>query len=32
MCQRVLESYFPLRIEAYETITDSGGAGYNRGW
>jgi len=26
-----LESYFPLRIEAYETITDSGGAGYNRG-
>lgn len=26
-----LESYFPLRIETYETITDSGGAGYNRG-
>lgn len=26
-----LESYFPLRIETYETIQDSGGAGYNRG-
>ena len=26
-----LESYFPLRIETYETIVDSGGAGYNRG-
>ena len=26
-----LESYFPLRIETYETITDSGGAGLNRG-
>ena len=26
-----LESYFPLRIEVYETITDSGGAGQNRG-
>ncbi len=26
-----LESYFPLRIETYETIIDSGGAGYNRG-
>ena len=26
-----LESYFPLRIETYETITDSGGAGFNRG-
>ena len=26
-----LESYFPLRIDCYETITDSGGAGYNRG-
>ena len=26
-----LESYFPLRIEIYETIPDSGGAGLNRG-
>jgi N-methylhydantoinase B len=26
-----LESYFPLRIETYETITDSGGPGKNRG-
>ncbi|MEI6457572.1 MAG: hydantoinase B/oxoprolinase family protein [Pseudomonadota bacterium] len=26
-----LESYFPLRIETYETIPDSGGAGKNRG-
>jgi N-methylhydantoinase B len=26
-----LESYFPLRIEIYETLTDSGGAGYHRG-
>ena len=26
-----LESYFPLRIETYETIADSGGAGKNRG-
>ena len=26
-----LESYFPLRIEIYETIPDSGGAGQNRG-
>ncbi len=26
-----LESYFPLRIEAYETIADSGGAGLHRG-
>jgi len=26
-----LESYFPLRIEIYETITDSGGAGFFRG-
>ncbi len=26
-----LESYFPLRIEAYETIPDTGGAGQNRG-
>jgi len=26
-----LEAYFPLRIEAYETITDSGGAGHHRG-
>ena len=31
MPNEFLESYFPLRIEAYETITDSGGAGYNRG-
>ncbi|MBT6443126.1 MAG: hydantoinase B/oxoprolinase family protein [Alphaproteobacteria bacterium] len=26
-----LEAYFPLRIEAYETIPDSGGAGLHRG-
>lgn len=26
-----IEAYFPLRIETYETITDSGGAGRNRG-
>jgi N-methylhydantoinase B len=26
-----LESYFPVRIEAYETIPDSGGAGRHRG-
>ncbi|MDY0067843.1 MAG: hydantoinase B/oxoprolinase family protein, partial [Steroidobacteraceae bacterium] len=26
-----LESYFPLRIETYETLPDSGGAGRNRG-
>jgi N-methylhydantoinase B len=26
-----LESYFPLRIEMYETIADSGGAGLHRG-
>lgn len=26
-----LEAYFPLRIERYESITDSGGAGKNRG-
>ncbi|TDJ43002.1 MAG: hydantoinase B/oxoprolinase family protein [Gammaproteobacteria bacterium] len=26
-----LESYFPLRIETYETILDSGGAGQHRG-
>jgi N-methylhydantoinase B len=26
-----LEAYFPLRIEAYETIPDSGGAGHHRG-
>ncbi len=26
-----LESYFPLRIDVYETITDSGGAGFFRG-
>lgn len=26
-----LEKYFPLRIERYETVPDSGGAGLNRG-
>jgi N-methylhydantoinase B len=26
-----LESYFPLRIDVYETIPDSGGAGFHRG-
>ncbi len=26
-----LESYFPLRIDIYETVTDSGGAGLHRG-
>ena len=26
-----VEAYFPLRIEKYETITDSGGAGLHRG-
>jgi N-methylhydantoinase B len=26
-----LESYFPLRIETYETLADSGGAGLHRG-
>lgn len=26
-----LESYFPLRIESYETLADSGGAGLHRG-
>lgn len=26
-----IEAYFPLRIEKYETITDSGGAGLHRG-
>lgn len=26
-----IEAYFPLRIETYETIPDSGGAGLNRG-
>ncbi|WP_446831757.1 hydantoinase B/oxoprolinase family protein [Candidatus Foliamicus sp.] len=26
-----LESYFPLRIDAYETLPDSGGAGLHRG-
>ena len=26
-----LESYFPLRIETYETLPDSGGAGLHRG-
>ena len=26
-----LESYFPLRIDIYETISDTGGAGKNRG-
>ena len=26
-----IEAYFPLRVEQYETITDSGGAGKHRG-
>jgi N-methylhydantoinase B len=26
-----LEAYFPLRIESYETVADSGGAGFFRG-
>jgi N-methylhydantoinase B len=26
-----LESYYPLRIERYETVPDSGGPGYHRG-
>jgi N-methylhydantoinase B len=26
-----LEAYFPLRIERYETVTDSGGPGFHRG-
>lgn len=26
-----IEAYFPLRVEVYETITDSGGAGLHRG-
>ncbi len=26
-----IESYFPLRIDVYETISDSGGAGFHRG-
>ncbi len=26
-----IESYFPMRMEKYETITDSGGAGLHRG-
>ncbi|MFQ5547825.1 MAG: hydantoinase B/oxoprolinase family protein [Woeseia sp.] len=26
-----LESYFPLRMDIYETVTDSGGAGLHRG-
>ena len=26
-----LEAYYPLRIEGYTTITDSGGAGFHRG-
>ncbi len=26
-----LEAYFPLRIETYETIPDTGGAGFHRG-
>ncbi len=26
-----LEAYYPLRIDAYSTIEDTGGAGYNRG-
>jgi N-methylhydantoinase B len=31
MPNEFIESYFPLRIERYETITDSGGAGKHRG-
>lgn len=27
----ILERYFPLRIESYETVPDSGGPGLNRG-
>ena len=26
-----LEAYYPLRVDAYTTITDSGGAGFHRG-
>ncbi|WXL25962.1 hydantoinase B/oxoprolinase family protein [Ectopseudomonas mendocina] len=26
-----VEAYFPLRIESYETLTDTGGAGFHRG-
>jgi N-methylhydantoinase B len=26
-----LEAYYPLRIDGYTTVTDSGGAGYHRG-
>lgn len=26
-----IEAYFPLRVETYETIPDSGGAGFHRG-
>jgi N-methylhydantoinase B len=26
-----IESYFPVRIECYETVPDSGGAGFHRG-
>ena len=31
MPNEFIESYFPLRIERYETIPDSGGAGLHRG-
>ena len=31
MPNEFLESYFPLRIDIYETIPDTGGAGKNRG-
>ena len=31
MPNEFIESYFPLRIERYETIADSGGAGLHRG-
>ena len=31
MPNEFLESYFPLRIDTYETIPDTGGAGKNRG-
>ncbi len=26
-----LEAYYPLRIDGYTTVTDSGGAGFHRG-
>ncbi len=31
MPNEFIEAYFPLRIEKYETIADSGGAGLHRG-